>query len=289
MSLGIVVLNYNDSKTTINFINNIKQFKNISKIVIVDNNSTDNSLREIRKYIDNNIILIESKENNGYGAGNNLGINFIIENYDFDYICISNPDIEIEENSIDKIVDFLNCHQDISLASGRIIENNNFAEDGSWKLPTYSQCLFQCIPIIDKLINKSLSYPESFFKREYSNVDIVKGCFFIARANTLKEINSFDEDTFLYYEENILGKKLKSKGFKVAVLNNVNIIHAHGVTINKALKKIDKFKVLGTSREVYIKKYLNNSYLALSIYKLFNSFGLFLRKCLYSIYNIIKK
>ena len=41
MSLGMVVLNYNDAETTMKFLNKISTYENISKVVIVDNNSKD--------------------------------------------------------------------------------------------------------------------------------------------------------------------------------------------------------------------------------------------------------
>ena len=77
MALGIVVLNYNDYKTTIKFLEMIKEYKGISKVVVVDNNSTDESGERLKRYIDNRVVLLEAKENRGYGAGNNIGKNKI--------------------------------------------------------------------------------------------------------------------------------------------------------------------------------------------------------------------
>ena len=48
MSLGMVVLNYNDAETTIKFLNRISTYKNISKVIIVDNNSKDDSVESIK-------------------------------------------------------------------------------------------------------------------------------------------------------------------------------------------------------------------------------------------------
>ena len=60
MALGIVVLNYNDYKTTIKFLEMIKEYKGISKVVVVDNNSTDESGERLKRYIDNRVVLLLS-------------------------------------------------------------------------------------------------------------------------------------------------------------------------------------------------------------------------------------
>lgn len=288
MALGIVVLNYNDYKTTIKFLDMIKDYKNINKVVVVDNNSKDNSVIEIKKYVNDKIILLESKENKGYGSGNNIGIEYLRKIIDIEYIGISNPDIEFKESDLEKLINFLDSNKSIALASGRIIESGKYAKDGAWRLPSYSECLLQTMPIIDKKVDNSLSYPDNYFVGQHSIVDAVKGCFFIARASVLEEIGYFDEDTFLYYEENILGYKLKKKNCPIGILNDVNIIHAHGVTINKAFKKIEKFKILNKSRMVYMKKYLKSSKIKMDFYNIIQFIGINIRKLLYRIQDFIK-
>lgn len=289
MGLGLVVLNYNDYETTINFINNIKGYKNIDKIVIVDNNSSNESVEKIKSVIDNRIELIESQENAGYGSGNNIGIKYLEKFDEIKYIGISNPDINFKESDIDDLLGLFERNDRISLLSGRIVENNRFASDGAWRLPTYKECLLQCIPLIDKIINKNLSYDESHYNGEYSIVDIIKGCFFIVKKDVFKDISGFDEKTFLYYEENIIGKKMKEKGYLIATLNCIDIYHMHGETINKSIDKLNRFNILGESRRVYVRDYLNVNKYGIVLYNNFNSIGLFIRKLIYILSDLVNK
>ena len=64
--LGFVIVNYNDYKMTLNLLRNIKDYKVLNKIVIVDNKSTDNSLKYLQKYENDKIHIIEAEENKGY-------------------------------------------------------------------------------------------------------------------------------------------------------------------------------------------------------------------------------
>lgn len=289
MALGMVVLNYNDYKTTIKFLEMIKKYKGISKVIVVDNNSTDESVERLKRYIDNRVVLLEAKENKGYGAGNNIGIKYLREVEKIKYICISNPDIEFENNDLIKLVEFLEKNNSISMVSGRIIENGKKAKDGAWKIPGYTKCLLQTIPLLDKKIDKSLSYPETYYTGEYSLVEAVKGCFFVVDSDDMKSVNDFDENTFLYYEENILGYKMKNNNLNIAVLNDVNIIHAHGATINKALNKIEKFKILNKSRCIYLNEYIRIGKVKIVFYKFIQAIGINLRKVLYYIQDLIRK
>lgn len=74
--LGCVILNFNDSETTKKLVNNIKGYKVIDYIIIVDNKSTDTSFLELKRFEneDSKIKVIESPKNGGYGYGNNVGI-----------------------------------------------------------------------------------------------------------------------------------------------------------------------------------------------------------------------
>ncbi len=72
MNVGIVILNYNDSETTVKLLDMIKEYKILESIVVVDNNSTDNSYEVLKKFENNKIKVIKSKINKGYGYGNNI-------------------------------------------------------------------------------------------------------------------------------------------------------------------------------------------------------------------------
>ena len=71
-----VILNYNDASTTLDLLRKIQHYKVLNYIVIVDNCSTDDSIEKIQQYVSNNIYLLKSSSNGGYGAGNNIGIRY---------------------------------------------------------------------------------------------------------------------------------------------------------------------------------------------------------------------
>ena len=101
MKNGIVIVNYNDYKTTKRLIDNIRDYKVFDKIVIVDNKSSDNSLKELKKLENKRIVVIDSGKNKGYSYALNVGCKYLIDKYKECKIIVSNSDIIIQsENDI---------------------------------------------------------------------------------------------------------------------------------------------------------------------------------------------
>ncbi len=86
----------------------------------------------------------------------------------------------------------------------------------------------------------------------------------------LEEVGFFDENTFLYYEENIIAKKLKDKDLKTYIDCNACVIHNHSVSINKSLNRLNKY--------VQLKK---SQYYFQTVYNHANIFERFLLKLTY--------
>ncbi len=260
MKNGIVILNYNDSENTSLILEDIKNYKNLDTIVIVDNKSTDDSVEKLKKWENNKIKLLIAEENRGYAAGNNIGIRYLLENTKVDNIIISNPDIIVLEKDIDNLVKNLEKEK-VSVIAPRIKEPIGISR--GWKLPTFTSELISNIPFVRKFEQNILSYKEEEYKKNLTEVEVVKGCFFIIKRKVLEEIGLFDENTFLYYEEVILAKKLQEKGYRTFVDNHVEIVHALSKSIDKSAKRIQKFKYLKQS-QFYYEKYINH----LNIFKL---------------------
>lgn len=282
MKCGIVVLNYNDYEGTINFINQIRSYENIDKIIIVDNCSTDFSRERLTNIKDDKIKVILSDENKGYAAGNNIGIKYLINECNADYVIVSNPDVIVEEEAIDSCISFLDKNLDYAISTVKMVEKDNSQSSIAWKLPSFTECLLLSFPILSNIANMKMSYSSEYFNKEISNVEVVPGSFFVLRGRYIKEVNYMDERTFLYCEENILGYKFKYKGYKLAVINSHEYIHNHSVTINKNItNKINKFVILNNSRLVYVENYLRVGKLRLGIFKIGLQISIAIRKLLY--------
>ena len=272
--IGMVIVNYNDYNTTKRLLDNVKDYKILKEIVVVDNKSTDDSLEELTKLKSKNITIIDSGENKGYSYALNVGCKYLIDKYKSLNIVISNSDIIIEsELDIKDLNSYISAKNVI--VGPTIIQGNDL--NRGFKIPSPWQDIKQNIVFFGKrVLAKELSYPDNYYHKEISKVDTVSGCFFMIASKHLEEMGYFDEGVFLYYEENIMGIKTKKLGKNIIVANNVDVIHDHSVSIDKSLKRIKKYDILKTSQEYFEEVYNGASKIELLFLKAFRYLTRFL-------------
>ncbi len=267
-SAVLIIVNYNDADNTIKLINNVKSYKTINKIVVVDNNSTDDSLDKLKNLNIKKLHIIESIRNNGYAKGLNMGAKYALEEYKNPVLIFSNSDIEIEsENTIKNLINNFK-NKDIKVVMPRIKESDKFSY--GWKLTGASKDLLMNIPVINKKIREKYRYyDEEYFNGDTSIVDCIYGCFFLIEGEFLKTIDYFDENTFLYFEEYILGRKVKLWNMLSIVDNREYVIHNHNVSIGNNISDINKYKIYKKSQFYYEKKYNNANALIMFFFRVF--------------------
>ncbi len=242
MKTGLVIVHYNDYESVEHLIENVKDYSVIHRIVIVDNHSTKEVKNKLKTLSSRKIKVIENRKNEGFAKAINIGCRALIKELGPCNLIISNSDIIIDkEEDIKDLIKELN-KKSIGVIAPTIIENNHL--NRGWRNPS---------PLLDSLLNivfihrflrkKYVFYNEEHYQHRISVVDVVSGCFFVMKSKTLERINYLDENTFLYYEENILAKKIQQERLSLAVCNDILVIHNHSVSIDKNLKKIKKLKL----------------------------------------------
>ena len=266
MKTGIVILNYNDYETTYDMIEQIKNYKCLNHILIVDNKSTDRSYSKLKKLENKKIKVIKTDKNKGYAYGNNYGVRYIDENYKVDNIIISNPDVIVSEDTINTLINDLK-DETITLIAPVVEEKGSISR--GWKLPHFIEDLLSNMNYFHKYSKKLMSYKDDHYDKKLSRVEAVHGCFFMIKLKSFKEVNYFDENTFLYYEENILGKKLKDNNMYCYVDNSVKVIHNLSVSVDKTYNSINKYKILKNSQKYYEKNYNNLNIFGIILLRIF--------------------
>lgn len=259
--IDVLVLNYNDAMTTLNYVNKIKTYKNVRHILVVDNFSTDNSVQLLSDIISEKVEVIVSNKNGGYGAGNNYGIKYLIDKYNSDYILLSNPDVIVEDETINKLEEFLRNNQDYVIAAPFMLDKyRNRQINTAFRIPN----LWDYILSFDLVWSKWLS---KYFYKDiltenvvYKDVDGVSGSMFMMNAKEMLKHGMYDENIFLYCEEISLAIKLKKEGKKTALLPRQYFIHNHSVSISKSYgTEIKRHRLLVNSKLYVIKQWYNAS------------------------------
>ena len=184
----------------------IKSIIDEIEIIVVENSGNKEFANKIQDQY-KNVKCILSPKNLGMGAGNNLGLKHI----NTDYVFILNPDVILKKNTIEEII----------IASKKIENFGLIAPiSDNLKYPNYK-------------INKKIELPNFI---DPFKVDIVDGFAMILNLKKLKKIdqfkdnNFFDENIFLYLENDDLCKRInKFESIFIVPKSKINHLGASGV------------------------------------------------------------
>lgn len=230
--IGVIILNYITWQQTEQCIKSIKKSICEDEIVVyvVDNASPDTKdiQRICRK---NEVEYIQNEENLGYAAGNNVGIKKAFED-DCNYILISNNDMLYHKECISNMKAFLEQHEDYGIVGPRLYDKHKNTQKCHFlKQPQYKD-IWKTQTLLRFICKNAVRafYGSDEFYEEMRDVYAVSGCSFMMTSKCARQVTPLDENTFLYYEEAILGYRMKQKGIKTAYNPNCKAIHNHDQT-----------------------------------------------------------
>lgn len=241
----ILILNYNGWHDTVKCLDSLRGIQEDYKIVLIDNKSTDDSIDELEKWSQNqkelssNLIFIKSSENNGYAAGNNIGIKYVESQEDAEFIWILNNDTLIQANTLESLI---NCY--------KILEKENIALLGSKILN--EDLSLQSIGHLNKKCME-----DEIMSQSNIEVEHISGCSIFFRADKIKEIGYIPEEYFLYYEETDWMKSIRKKGFKIFTCLSSQLIHKHAKSTGGIYSPFVIY-YMTRNQILFNKKYLNS-------------------------------
>lgn len=178
--LSTIIITYN-SQEILNCLTSI--YSTITthfETIVVDNNSSDDSVEKIREQFPE-LKIIKNNINKGYGAACNQAIKVAQGKH----ILILNPDIVLEENTVEELLKYIEQNREAKIVSCKLKNADGTVQDSFRKFPTIASLILR--QFISKNI-KELTAP--------TKVDWVSGAFMLMRDKYY-----FDEKFFLYFED----------------------------------------------------------------------------------------
>lgn len=252
--LSVVVVTYNAKEITLKMLPSLKKAleffsKNTDKefeVLIVDNNSTDGVLDEIKeKFVskDSFVKIVSNNVNLGFSKANNLALSHL--NKKTDTVLILNPDVILEEDSIYKCYEFLNSDPKIGMVTPLILlPNNEIDIDCHRAFPTIwnSLCYFTKLErVFGKLIPSIFGRYHMLYEnmKVTHEIDACLGAFMLIPRKVGEKVSWFSEEYFLNGEDIDLCYKIKKiEGYKIFFFPKTKVFHFKGSS--KGTKKISK-------------------------------------------------
>lgn len=201
-----------------------------------------------------NVWLLSVNHNLGYAKANNLGALFSKDILSSKYIIFSNNDIRFPESiSLERFEQFFIKYPDCLLIGPEVVGLDGKRQGPILANDTAFGTLLRPYSLFRLFRPSLIKYPEYEFK--FGKVHHVNGCFMVVNLKNFIMVGLFDENTFLYYEEDILSEKAKNLGLSCFFWALFKVIHEGGQTTKKRIIPIEQKKILFSSACYYFQKY----------------------------------
>lgn len=237
----IVVVNYNCASETIACMQSLKKISYPNfKIVIIDNASSDGSFEEVQKHLNSQAIegavldnshndvmvdlgktiLMQARENGGYGAGNNIGIRYALKS-GADYVLVLNNDTVVSPDFLEPLVCACEEDRSIGIASSKIYFYDR--PDVLW----FNGGKFHSLTAKVEHVG--------FGKKDagqvsFSNNTFISGCCLFVPRKTFEEVGLINEEYFMYVEDLEFSQRVLSAGRTLKIIEQSHVWHKVGAS-----------------------------------------------------------
>lgn len=238
MKVRCVILNYKTPEMTIRATRSAqKALAEISHhIDVVDNDSQDGSLEKMSDALacEENVSVLDSGHNGGYGAGNNFAIRRAFESAEIEtpeYFYILNSDAFPQPDAVTALVDFLERTPAAGLAGSSIHGDDGEPHVTAFRFPSLQSEVVGSVRLgaLKKVFPESeipiLPKPETT-----QRVDWTAGASLLIRREVFETIGYFDETFFLYFEETDLCRRAIQAGFETWYITESRVAHIGGAS-----------------------------------------------------------
>ncbi len=280
-NIDFILISYNTAELTYNCIKSIYDTCSFIQfnIILVDNNSKDNTIELIKENLPN-VIIIQNPDNYGYAKAVNIGV----RSSNSDYFIVSNTDVIFLDNTLNELLNHLD-------KTTGVIAPQQIYPDLSWQRSNgdYPGLIFGLkdlffITAINRIC-KPLLYKSGFTKKKLIKVSYCDGAVLLICKKAFNQIKGFDEDYFFFTEEIDFCYKLSKNNWKVVLNTFSEVIHYRGFSRTQNTN-LNSVKLLYTTKILFAEKHLSK--IETFFYVIFELAYYYNLKIINSIINIFK-
>ncbi len=226
--LSMVVINWNTRELTLGCLRSAVETRGrlTLELIVVDNASSDGSAEAIAREFPE-ARLIRNANNKGFARANNQGIEIASGRH----VALVNSDVVVLPGCLEAMVDWLDGHPETGLVAPRILNADGTLQPNCLRFPSYLNLFSETFALsrlgLRPLAGRRMQEWAHDCTRE---VDIAVGCFWVARAEALREVGGLDEDFFMYGEDADWCRRFHGAGWRVVLHPAGQAIHFGGAS-----------------------------------------------------------
>lgn len=198
----------------------------VREIIVVDNASTDGSPDLVAEQFPE-VTLIRSNENLGFARANNLGI----RRASGKWLALINSDVVVHPGCFEQLIRYLESHAEVGLAGPRITGGDGRVQLTCARFPTVWNLTCRALAL-DRVLSRwplfsGLEMRHWDYDR-LGEVEVVSGCFWLARKAAVEQVGGLDERFFFYAEDVDWCKRFRDAGWKIMFLPQATATHFGG-------------------------------------------------------------
>ena len=234
--VGVAIVNYRTPdlvQQCLLSLNNERQWLPDLCVVVVDNDSGDNSLQIIGETIAGEnwgdwVCVVNAQRNGGFSYGNNIAFRKLLYEMHCDYIWMLNPDTYVLPQAGKALLDFLQTHSSAGMVGSRLQDEDGTAHVSAFNYPS---------PIGELLTASRFGFLSKLFMRNVvapppqncaHQAQWLAGASIMLSRALIANIPPMDENYFLYFEEVDYCKAAASAGFQIWYQPESRVVHKVG-------------------------------------------------------------
>ncbi len=268
--LTAIVVTYNSQDTIISCLTSLKEYlPKESRIVVVDNSSSDNTVATIEKFIQEtecfDLVLYSLSENLGFGAGNN----YAMKRHSSEFYYLHNADAYLQsKKTLQDALKLFEKEPTLGIVGLPLIYPDGSVQTAAYSFMSVRKMSLQMLHVhtLARSVMKisslqfmfkplaKYSIARSFIGQHlgqnhnetHQYYDWVCGASLILKGSVYEAIKGFDEQIFLYGEDELLAYLSLEQGFKTAQVCTDAVVHDFGWGQHKKTnRKVQELKYQG--------------------------------------------
>ena len=200
--------------------------KGIAHVIVVDNASTDRTVKLIRRQYPWCELII-NVDNLGFAAANNVAICQLST----EYVLFLNPDTELFPGALSRMLQFMQLHPTVGVLGPRVYLDDDRVQPTILPYPSLVGSVFG---FVRYLCTSSANIVPAYNADTHVLVDAVSGACMLVRQEALSQVKGMDERYFLAAEEVDLCYRIKKAGWEIVYYTGASIRHHGGRSMAKA-------------------------------------------------------